>query len=123
MRKVGVVVLFSLMIYCLLVAVEAISAHFTKLDQSSFEETPNWDLGRPASGDPQSTVFYDEAVCKGQIGKPCGGPGQSCQMVEVTYLASPGRLVNGCYCADMTRGPVKDGKNTLPHPACSYGTH
>src|ERR1700722_10573998 len=28
-------------------------------------------------------------------------------MVDVTYLAAPGRLVNGCYCADMTRGPVR----------------
>lgn len=123
MRRAGGVVLFSLMVCCLLVAVKVTSAHSTQLNQSSFEETPSWDSGRAASGNPQSTVFYDEPVCKGQIGKPCGGPKQSCQMVEVTYLASPGRLVKGCYCADMTRGPVKDGKNTLPHPVCSYGTH
>src|SRR5271165_2991920 len=113
MGKTVIVVVFTPIICCLLTAVKATPVDSTRLNLRSSGEQP---LGRAASGDPQSTVFYDEPVCKGQIGKPCGGPGQSCQMVEVTYLASPGRLVKGCYCADMTRGPVKDGKNMLPHP-------
>ena len=66
-----------------------------------------------------SGTYEEDPACKGLIGKACGGPKQpECKWVEWTYIAASGTTVKGCYCADTSRGPVKEGKNTLPHPRC-----
>jgi hypothetical protein len=83
---------------------------------------PQADSGRYAAPVSNDQAPSEDPACKGQIGKACGGAGHpSCKIIEWTYIASFGGTVKGCYCAATSRGPVKEGKNTRPHPECSEG--